>query len=306
VETPVTGGRCKLQWKADWGTRWFAQGVDYEMSGKDLIDSVKLSSAICRILGAPPPQNLTYELFLDQEGQKISKSKGNGLAVEDWLKYANPESLALFMYQKPKSAKRLYFNVIPRMVDEYLSHAEGFAKQEAKQQLSNPAWHIHGGQPPAERAHLSFSILLNLAGVCHSEDPAVLWHYITRYAPEATPETSPTLDGLVRRAIAYYRDRVVPTKQFHNPSAEELVAIGELREALAALPQDADAETAQNAVYAIGKAHEELGDLRSWFNLLYRVLLGQEQGPRMGSFFVLYGLEESVALLDKVLQGESA
>ncbi|WP_299443397.1 lysine--tRNA ligase [uncultured Rhodospira sp.] len=305
VETPVTGGRCKLQWKADWGTRWHALGVDYEMSGKDLIDSVRLSSRICRVLGSEPPVNLTYELFLDDKGQKISKSKGNGLAVEDWLKYANAESLALFMYQKPRAAKKLHFDVIPRNVDDYLTFLGKFETQETKDRLNNPVWHIHNGTPPREAAHLSFGILLNLASVCHSEDPAVLWHYIGRYAPGATPATAPILDGLVRHAIAYYRDFVLPTKQYRPATAAEAKALEALRAALAEAPPDAAAEDLQTLVYEIGKEHgETFGDLKGWFKALYQILLGQDQGPRMGSFIALYGRSETLALLDRAIAGE--
>jgi len=305
VETPVTGGRCKLQWKADWGTRWHALGVDYEMSGKDLIDSVRLSSRICTILGSQPPVTLTYELFLDDKGQKISKSKGNGLAVEDWLKYANAESLALFMYNKPRAAKKLYFDVIPRNVDDYLTFLEKFEGQDEAARLNNPVWHIHDGKPPREVAHLSFGILLNLASVCHSEDPAVLWHYIGRYAPGATPETAPILDGLVRHAIAYYRDFVLPAKQYRAASPGEARALEDLRASLAEAAPDADAEALQTIVYEVGKRHAEtIGDLKSWFKALYQILLGQDQGPRMGSFVALYGRDETLTLLDKAIAGE--
>lgn len=306
ITVPVTGGACKLQWKADWGTRWYALGVDYEMSGKDLIPSVELSSKICRILGGTPPMNLTYELFLDNQGQKISKSKGNGLSVEEWLKYAPAESLALFMYQKPKAAKRLYFDVIPKATDEYLSFAEKGAEQTGKALFDNPAWHIHAGRIPAEKTPLTFSILLNLVGVCHSDDPAVLWHYISRYAPTATPEANPILDKLVRYAIVYYEDFVKPSKVFRPATEAEKVALGELRAELAKAGPDADAETLQNIVYAIGKAHEAtFPSLRDWFKAQYEILLGQEQGPRMGSFFALFGVTESVALLDKAINGDS-
>ncbi|AEO46986.1 lysine--tRNA ligase [Rhodospirillum rubrum] len=303
IETKVTGGACKLQWKADWGTRWYALGVDYEMSGKDLIDSVKLSSRICRILGGEPPQSLTYELFLDGQGQKISKSKGNGLSVEDWLRYANPESLALFMYQKPQTAKRLHFDVIPRAVDEYLTFVEKFPGQDEKTQLSSPAWHIHGGRPPVEKAHLSYSILLNLVSVCNSDNPAVLWHYISRYAPGATPESAPMLAVLVERAITYYRDFVLPQKAYRKATAEEITALVDLRAVLTALPRPVEAEAAQTAVYEVGKRHEGLGDLKAWFQVLYQVLLGQDQGPRMGSFIALFGIEEMLDLLDKAISG---
>ena len=303
VETPVTGGRCKLQWKADWGMRWVALGVDYEMSGKDLIPSVELSTRIARILGGTPPLNLTYELFLDDRGQKISKSKGNGLAVEDWLKYAPPESLALFMYQKPKAAKRLYFDVIPRAVDDYLTFLGKFETEDAAKRLDNPVWHIHAGQPPHEDAHLSFNILLNLVSVCHSEEPATLWGFIQRYAPGAAPETAPILDGLVGFAIAYYRDFVKPNKTYRKASPDEIEAFTALKAGLLSLPADASVEDIQNLVYEIGK-RPCFPELKAWFKSCYEVLLGNDQGPRMGSFIKLFGITETIALLDKAIAGQ--
>ncbi|CCQ72095.1 lysine--tRNA ligase [Magnetospira sp. QH-2] len=305
VETPVTGGHCKLQWKPDWAMRWAALQVDYEMSGKDLIDSVKLSSKICRILGGKPPEGFTYELFLDDRGEKISKSKGNGLAVEEWLAYAPPESLSLFMFQKPKTAKRLFFDVIPKNVDEYLTFVERFANLAPNKQIDNPAWHIHGGNPPHEEAHLSYNILLNLASVCHSEDPAVLWHYIARYAPSATPETAPMLNKLVSYAINYYRDFIKPNKQYRPATEAEKTALSELAGLLEQLPADAPAEDLQGQVYEVGKAHPDtFADLKSWFKALYQILLGQDQGPRMGSFIALYGKDETVALINRAVAGE--
>lgn len=305
IEVPVTGGHCKLQWKCDWAMRWYALDVDYEMSGKDLIDSVRLSGKICRVLGSPPPQNLTYELFLDDQGQKISKSKGNGLSVEEWLKYAPVESLANFMYQKPTTAKRLYFDTIPKSVDEYLSHLKAFPDQELKDKLNNPAWHIHNGNPPEEKGRLSFGILLNLASVCHSEDAAVLWHYISRYAPDASPETDPLLDKLVTYAIAYYRDLVLPQKTYRAPTEVERGALEALKTGLQELGQGASQEDLQNMVYQVGKTNEEaFPSLRDWFKALYQILLGQDEGPRMGSFIALYGVEETLTLIDRVLAGE--
>jgi lysyl-tRNA synthetase class 1 len=304
VETPVTGGACKMQWKADWAMRWTALGVDYEMSGKDLIPSVELSSKICRILGGQPPTNLTYELFLDDQGQKISKSKGNGLAVEDWLKYAPQESLALFMYQKPKAAKRLYFDVIPRSVDDWLAYLGKFESDEDQKRLDSPAWHIHNGNPPSEPAHLTFSILLNLASVCNSEDKSVLWGFIQRYAPGASPETAPILDRLVDGAVAYYRDFVKPAKTYRLATPDEAQAFADLKTALEALPTDASAEDIQGAVYEVGK-RDAFADLKSWFKACYEVLLGQDQGPRMGSFIKLYGIDNTIALLGKAANGEA-
>ena len=303
VEVPVTGGHCKLQWKADWAMRWAALQVDYEMSGKDLIDSVKLSGKICRILGGSPPAGFTYELFLDENGEKISKSKGNGLTVEEWLRYAPPESLALFMYQKPKTAKRLFFDIIPRNVDDYFSHLASTEKQDDATLLDNPVWHIHQGHPPHEKAHLSFNILLNLASVCHTEDKAVLWHFISRYRPDASAETAPLLDKLLEFAINYYRDFVKPTKQYRKANEEEANALKDLHAMLTTLPADANAETIQTQVYEVGKRHP-FPELKAWFKALYEILLGQSQGPRMGSFIALYGLEESRALIERAISGD--
>ncbi len=302
-ETPVTGGMCKLQWKADWAMRWVAFEVDYEMSGKDLIDSVKLSSRICRILEGRPPEGFTYELFLDEAGEKISKSRGNGLAVEEWLRYAPPESLSLYMFKSPRKAKRLFFDVIPRNVDDYLDHTAKYADQDPAAQLANPAWHIHQGPPPTEPVHLSFAILLNLASVCNSEDKAVLWGFISRYAPEASPESAPGLDRLVGHAINYYRDFVRPNKLYRPADDTERRALEDLVQALDALPADAAAEDIQNQVYEIGKRHP-FADLRAWFKALYEILLGQSQGPRIGSFFALYGLAETIDLIRRAIAGE--
>lgn len=303
TEVPVTGGQCKLQWKADWAMRWKALDVDYEMSGKDLIDSVNLSGKICRILGSTPPSGFTYELFLDDKGEKISKSRGNGLSVDEWLRYAPPESLAYFMYQKPKTAKRLYFDVIPRQVDEYTRMLEAFDTQEPAKQIDNPAWFIHMGKPTSERAHLSFNILLNLANVCHSEDKAVLWHFISRYRPDANPETAPMLDKLVEYAINYYQDFVRPNKSYRKASDAEQAALADLSARIKALPADADAEAIQTEVYEVGK-RDDFADLKDWFKALYEILLGQSQGPRMGSFFALYGRDETLALLDRAIRGD--
>jgi len=284
--------------------RWAALDVDYEMSGKDLTDSVKLGAKICRILKGEPPINLTYELFLDEKGEKISKSRGNGLAVEDWLKYAPAESLSLFMYQKPKTAKRLHFDVIPRAVDEYQSFVDAYPRQEPKDRASNPAWHIHNGKVPESANRVSFSMLLNLVSVCHSDDPAVIWQYISAHAPGTTPEALPFLDRLVSFAIAYYKDFVLPKKSFRKATADEIVALKDLRAVLAAQPATATAAELQSEVFTIGKAHECFADLKAWFKALYQILLGQDTGPRMGSFFALYGLQESIALLDKAIAGE--
>ncbi len=305
-ETPVTGGAAKLQWKADWAMRWFALGVDYEMSGKDLIDSVRLSGRICRILGGTPPEGFTYELFLDERAQKISKSKGNGLSVEEWLRYAPPESLALFMYHQPQRAKRLYFDAIPRAVDDYLAHAARLPAQPEAEQPTNPAWHIHGGNLPNHGGSpVAFAMLLNLASVVNADTPEILWGFIRRYAPEASPATMPFLDSLVGYAIAYYRDFVRPAKHYRQPDATERAALADLAETLKAMDPNPSAETIQNMVFEVGKRHA-FAELRAWFGCLYQVLLGQTEGPRFGGFVALYGVTETIALIEAALARPAA
>ncbi len=313
VTVPVTGGHCKLQWKPDWAMRWVALGVDYEMAGKDLIDSVKLSGKICTALGGTPPEGFNYELFLDDKGQKISKSKGNGLTIDEWLRYASPESLSLFMYREPKSAKRLYFDVIPRNVDEYQQFLDGYGRQDIKQRLGNPVWHIHAGQPQASEMPVTFQLLLTLVSSSNAENAETLWGFIQRYRPGVTPQSHPRLDALVGYAINYYRDFVAPTKTFRQPTELERAALQDLRDALAKLPADASAEDIQNVVYEIGRRepfldHKKAGkDGRpgvalDWFNMLYQVLLGQEKGPRFGSFVAVYGVPNAIAMIDAALQ----
>jgi lysyl-tRNA synthetase class 1 len=325
-ETPVTGGHAKLQWKPDWAMRWVALGVDYEMAGKDLIDSVRLSGQIARALGATPPEGFNYELFLDENGQKISKSKGNGLTIEEWLRYGTPESLALFMYNKPREAKRLFFDVIPRHVDDYLGFLNAYGRQEWKHRLGNPVWHIHAGNPPPPETveaagatgaptQLTFGMLLNLAGVANSEDPAVLWGFIRRYAPAASPETHPRLDKLVGYAINYFRDFVRPAKTFRPPTEAERAALLDLDNELAPLEGSTDADALQAMVYEVGRRHfpdlsgktkspdGRPGVSQQWFSSIYQVLLGEERGPRFGSFIALYGVKETRALIGKALSG---
>ena len=303
IETSVLGGAVKMQWKADWAMRWRALGVDYEMAGKDLIDSVRLSGRICRALGGNPPEGFNYELFLDENGEKISKSKGNGLSIEDWLTYASPESLSLYMFQQPRRAKRLYFDIIPKTVDEYFSHVQKFDGLEGDKRLQSPAWHIHGGNPPANTPPVSFAMLLNLASVCNTEDPSVLWGFITRYAPDATPESQPELDRMVGYALNYYRDFVKPKKAFRAPTDQERAALTDLAGRFRGLDAGASGEDIQNAVYATGKDHD-FENLRDWFKALYEVLFGQSQGPRFGGFVALYGLDEGVQLIEDGLAGK--
>jgi lysyl-tRNA synthetase class 1 len=312
VETPVTGGNVKCQWKADWAMRWVALGVDYEMAGKDLIDSVKLSGQITRALDATPPEGFNYELFLDEQGQKISKSKGNGLTIDEWLRYASPESLSLFMYREPKAAKRLHFDVIPRAVDDYQQFLDGLPRQDARQQLQNPVWHIHAGHPPKADMPVTFQLLLTLVSSSNAENAETLWGFIGRYRPGVTPQTHPKLDALVGYAINYYRDFVAPTKQFREPTDGERVALQDLRDALSQLPATSTAEDIQNVVYEIGRREPFLDPVKKgkdgrpgvsldWFNMLYQVLLGQEKGPRFGSFVAVYGLANAVTMIDGAL-----
>jgi len=281
------------------------------MAGKDLIDSVKLSGKICSALGGLPPEGFNYELFLDDKGQKISKSKGNGLTIDEWLRYASPESLSLFMYREPKSAKRLYFDVIPRNVDDYQQFLDGFSRQDAKQQLANPVWHIHAGHPPAADMPVTFQLLLTLVSSSNAENAATLWGFIGRYRPGVTPQTHPKLDAMVGYAINYYRDFVAPTKKFREPTDTERVALQDLRDALSQLPANSSAEDIQNVVYEIGRREPFLdtkiakdgrpGVSLDWFNMLYQVLLGQEKGPRFGSFVAVYGLPNAVTMIDGAL-----
>src|SRR6516162_5046506 len=314
VTTLVTGGRTKLQWKPDWAMRWVALGIDYEMAGKDLIESVKLSGEIARALGGTPPVGFNYELFLDEKGQKISKSRGNGLTIEEWLRYANPESLSLFMYREPKAAKRLYFDVIPRHVDEYQQFLEGYERQDAKQQLTNPVWHIHSGDPPRPDIPISFTMLLNLVSASNAENADTLWGFIGRYWPGVTPKSAPKLDQHVQHAIHFFRDFVLPTKKFREPTDAERAALIDLRDALAQLPPDASAERIQEVVYEVGRREPFLdksgkvktkdgkpGVVLDWFNMLYQVLLGQEKGPRFGSFVAVYGLQNTIDMIDGAL-----
>lgn len=303
VEVPVTGGHVKMQWKPDWAMRWAALGVDYEMSGKDLIDSVTQASKICRALGKPAPLNLTYELFNDEQGKKISKSKGNGISMEEWLTYASPESLSLFMFQKPKTAKRLYFDVIPKAVDEYHQHLNAYPGQDEAQKLNNPVWHIHNGNPPASDMVVSFAMLLNLASVSSAETKEAMWGFIRKYAPDATPETHPGLDAAAGYAVRYYHDFVKPTKVFRAPNEQERAALADLADRLRNWTGSLDAEELQSLVFAVGKDHG-FEPLRDWFKAIYEVLLGASQGPRFGGFIALYGVDETVALIEQGLAGE--
>ena len=306
TEVPVTGGHVKLQWKPDWAMRWTALDVDYEMSGKDLIESVRESSKVCRALGGVPPEGFNYELFLDVEGKKISKSKGNGLTMDQWLRYGTPESLSWYMFQSPKSAKSLHFNVIPRAIDDYLAAIEAYKTQEPAKRIDNAVWAIHSGTPPTHTSPVSFALLLNLVGVANASNKAQLWAYFAKYLPEATPQTEPLLDQLMERALNYYEDFVKPTKSYRAPDDRETAALMDLAARLKALPADTtDGELIQGEVYAVGKDHG-FEPLRGWFGALYEVLLGASQGPRFGSFAAIYGLSQTIQLIEAGASGELA
>jgi lysyl-tRNA synthetase, class I len=302
---PVTGGHVKLQWKPDFGARWAALGVDFEMYGKDHSTNTPIYDGICEVLGGRRPNHFTYELFLDENGQKISKSKGNGLTIDEWLSYAASESLSYFMYQKPKTAKRLWWDVIPKAVDEYHQQLRAYPEQDAAQRFANPVFHIHRGNVPVSGMVVPFAMLLNLASVAGAEDKEVLWGFIRRYAPEATPETHPDLDAAAGYAVRYYNDKVKPTKAYRLPDDSEREAMEDLLAALRDWEGGADAEGLQGIVYGVGKAHG-FDPLRDWFKALYEVLLGASDGPRFGGFVAVYGVAETVALMEKGLAGELA
>lgn len=303
VTLPVTGGAVKLQWKPDFGARWAALGVDFEMFGKDHQSNSIVYDRICRALGAKAPEHYVYELFLDGEGQKISKSKGNGLTIDEWLTYASAESLSQFMFQKPRTAKRLHWDVIPRAVDEYHQHLRAFPDQDADKQAANPVWHIHNGKPPASDMVVPFSMLLNLASAASADDKDVLWGFIRRYAPDATPESHPGLDAAAGYAVRYFNDYVKPEKTYRAPDARERQALEKLVEGLSAWTAEPDAEELQSLVFAIGKA-AEFDPLRDWFKAIYEVCLGASQGPRFGGFIALYGVTETADLIEQALRGE--
>lgn len=317
-ETPVTGGHAKLQWKPDWAMRWAALGVDYEMSGKDLIDSVKLAGQICRALDAPAPEGFNYELFLDEHGQKISKSKGNGLTIDEWLTYAPTESLSVYMFQRPRTAKKLYFDVIPKAVDEYYTFLSAYQRQDWKERLGNPVWHMHDGNPPAVDLPVPFSLLLNLVSASNAQNRSVLWGFISRHAPGVTPTTHPELDRLAEYAIRYFDDFVKPAKVYRAADAVEREALTKLSEALAALPANADSEAIQNAALNVARKIERYQDHSkqspeggpgvsvAFFQMIYQVLIGQERGPRFGSFAALYGIAETRELIRRALAGQLA
>ncbi|OQM73669.1 lysine--tRNA ligase [Manganibacter manganicus] len=315
---PVTGGKVKLQWKPDFGMRWAALGVDFEMFGKDHQTNQAIYDKICVILGGQAPEHFVYELFLDDKGQKISKSKGNGLTIDEWLTYAPTESLGLYMFQKPRVAKKLYFDVIPRAVEEYYTFLSAYPRQDWKNRLGNPVWHMHGGNPPAIDLPVTFGLLLNLVSASNAQNKDVLWGFISRYAPGVSPATHPELDRLTEYAVRYFDDFVKPSKVFRTADEVEQDALAKLADTLSALPDDADGEAIQTATLNVARKIERYQDHAkkspeggpgvsvAFFQMIYQVLLGQERGPRFGSFAALYGVKETVALIRQALAGTLA
>ena len=301
LETEILNGKCKLQWKVDWAMRWFTFDVDFEMYGKDLTESAILSNKICRTLGKDPPNGFAYELFLDEKGEKISKSKGNGISINQWLRYASPESLSLYMYPNPKRAKKLYSEVVPKTVDEYLSLIEKYPNQKESDKILNPVWHVHNGNPPKENVVMPFSMLLNLVGSSNAKNKTILWKFINKFHKDITPEEHPILDGLTEFAINYFKDKVEPNKNFKLPDANEKEALQNLIIKLESIDQSSKSEDIQTIIYSTGKENGYESNLRDWFILIYEVLFGEKDGPRMGYFVNFFGIKETINLIkDKI------
>ena len=302
IETNIFNGKCKLQWKVDWAMRWFTFDVDFEMYGKDLIESAILSSKICKVMGKQPPNGFAYELFLDEKGEKISKSKGNGITIEQWLRYASPESLSLYMYQNPKRAKKLYSDVVPKAVDDYLDNIEKYESQTTKNKLLNPVWHIHKGKPPKEKIIMPFSMLLNIVGSSNAKTKEILWKFIKKFHKEIEPKNHKILDELTNYAINYFIDEVEPKKKFKKPNETEIKALKNLILILKKIPQSMPAEEIQTKIYSVGKESGYSKNLRDWFKLIYEVFFGEKNGPRMGFFISFFGVKETIDLMEKKLK----
>jgi len=302
IETEVINGKCKLQWKVDWAMRWYVFDVDYEMYGKDLIESAILSSKICQILGKKSPNGFAYEMFLDEKGEKISKSKGNGITIEQWLEYASPESLSLYMYQNPKRAKKLYADVVPKAVDEYLACIDKFSEQDTKQRLLNPVWHVHNGNPPKEKSIMPFSVLLNLVGTSNATDKNVLWKFIKKYKKDIKISDHPIFDSLVEYALKYFTDIVKPNKKYRKPNTQEKKALQDLVKRLKDCNDQMEPEAIQTIVYSVGKDNGYKENLREWFKAIYEIIFGDQDGPRMGFFISFFGIKETIELINKYIK----
>jgi lysyl-tRNA synthetase class 1 len=302
IETDVTNGKCKLQWKVDWAMRWYTFDVDYEMYGKDLIESAILSKKICQVLGKKGPNGFAYELFLDEKGEKISKSKGNGITIGQWLNYASPESLSLFMYQNPKRAKKLYSDVVPKAVDEYLICIDKFKEQDDQHRLLNPVWHIHNGNPPNEKSIMPFSVLLNLVGMSNATDKEVLWKFIKKYKKDIQVSDHPILDSLTEYALKYFKDIIQPNKKYRKPNEQEKKALQDLSKRLENCKDQMDPEAIQTIVYSVGKDNGYEKNLREWFKAVYEIIFGDQDGPRMGFFISFFGIKETIELINKSIE----
>jgi lysyl-tRNA synthetase class 1 len=302
-EISILDGNCKLQWKIDFGARWYSFNVDYEIYGKDHAPNEPIYRKICQILGGKPPINFTYEMFLSNEGEKISKSKGNGIAIEDWLKYAPQESMSLFMYQKPKTAKRLYFDVIPKAMDEYIAYSNSYNQLDEVKKLENPLFHIHNGNVNNIDFNISYSLILNLASVCNPENDDILWGFISKYQKDLHKESSPLLSKMINNAINYYNDFIKSNKKYRTPNNKEKLALQDLANEIEQADSNIinDASQIQTMIFSIGKKHGYEKNMREWFLTLYQILLGQDQGPRMGSFIALYGQDNFLQLIDQKL-----
>ena len=298
LEVSILNGNCKLQWKVDWAMRWYALDVDFEMYGKDLIESAILSNRIIKELGKNNPCGFAYELFLDDKGEKISKSKGNGITIDQWLKYASPESLSMYMYQNPKRAKKLYDGVVPKAVDDYLDLINKFKKQKDNEKLINPVWHVHNGNPPSEKIVMSFTMLLNLAGSSNADNKEILWKFINRFHEDIKPQENIILDRLTNYAINYFKDKLEPKKKYKKPDQNEKKALTALVVDLRNIKKDLKPEEIQTLVYSTGKNNGYEKKLRDWFKLIYQVLFGEIDGPRIGYFISYFGLKETIKLIE--------
>ena len=297
LEVSILDGNCKLQWKVDWAMRWYALDVDFEMYGKDLIESAILSSKIINLIGKKNPSGFAYELFLDEKGEKISKSKGNGITIDQWLEYASPESLSLYMYQNPKRAKKLYKEIVPKAVDDYLDCIEKSKKQNELQLLMNPAWHVHNGNVPQEDMIMTFSMLLNLVETSNADSKELLWKFVKKYKRDISEKNFPIFDGLVSYAIKYFNDVIRAQKKYKTPSESEKLALQALVKTLEKCTDDMSPEDIQTLIYSTGKENGYAENLRDWFKLIYEVIFGDENGPRMGFFISFFGVNETKELL---------
>ena len=297
LEASILDGHCKLQWKVDWAMRWYALDVDFEMYGKDLIESAILSSKIINLIGKKNPSGFAYELFLDEKGEKISKSKGNGITIDQWLTYASPESLSLYMYQNPKRAKKLYKEIVPKAVDEYLDCIEKAKKQDELQLLMNPVWHVHNGQIPQEDSIMTFSMLLNLVETSNADSKELLWKFVKKYNPNISEKNSPIFDALVGYAIKYFNDVIKSQKKYKMPDEQERKALAALVNTLNTCNEQMSPEEIQTLIYSTGKENGYAENLRDWFKLIYEVVFGDENGPRMGFFISFFGVNETKELI---------